>query len=100
MPPNFPSPTNSTGSRIGRNASAWRDPDGAGLRTPPAASINTRFPDNEAEEDEEELLLEPLASALLLPLIPPPPLLLLQSLKTTEFTSFTIASTMSVSEAM
>lgn len=45
MPPTFPSPTSSAGRRIGRNALACRDPDGAGLRTPPAASTKTKFPE-------------------------------------------------------
>lgn len=92
MPPSFPSPTSSTGSLIGRNASACNDPEGAGLSTPPAASTNTKFPVQDEEGGEE-------GRVPLLPLLPSalsPPSLELKM----DLTSSTIASTMSVSEAM
>ena len=40
IPPKLPSPTRIAGKRSARNSSHWRFPDGPGLATPPAVSIN------------------------------------------------------------
>ena len=40
MPPSAPSPTSTAGRRMGRYASHWSDPEGAGEHTPPAVSTS------------------------------------------------------------